>query len=151
MFNYCWLTEHSPLRSVTRFSSGDMQGSMQGWLLGPQLFILYTSHIPRPTSTKLAVYVDDTSARSDTFVGFKLHRSIVEICGGRPSAVLEEAEATPTRIFIGGIKMPWGSQVKYPGDSSSSMSIKLLTYRTFLRTKLSPMVLYPGPAPAKHG
>lgn len=52
------------------------------WLLGPELFIPFTSDQPRPVSANRDVYPDDTAVvtfSSDVFVCHKLQRSVDEL------------------------------------------------------------------------
>lgn len=58
-------------------------GVPQGFLLGPQFFIYYTSDIPRSPNTRLVIYGDDatiyTSFRNDGLIFRRLQRSVDDI------------------------------------------------------------------------
>lgn len=60
-----------------RSSSGRiLAGVPQGSILGPELYILYTSDVPRTQQTHLAIYADDTAVYSTSRSEGLVHRRL---------------------------------------------------------------------------
>lgn len=138
-----FLVKSKDIRSTVR---PVLAGVPQGSLLGPELFSIYVSDIPKDQAVSLAMYADDTaiftSSRSENIMVRRLQRSIdnlsewferwkFDINADKCVAlrVTRRLAPPPDCVELDRMELPWRSAVKYLGMHIDAR----LTFRTHMR------------------
>lgn len=117
--------EHSTIRPI-------LAGIPQGSLLGPELFLLFMSDLPRAQAVSLAIFADDTavfaSSKNENILLRALQRSIDSLTEWFDKWHLRLNEdkcvavrysfkriPPPDNIYVGNTRLPWSSEARYLG------------------------------------